>query len=360
MPPLSRRDALRAVAALPAASVRRVPTWEATTETRVLTRNLGLGAGLFRLLSEDDLDRELVYAKYREVVESGVPERMRAIATEIARERPTVVGVQEAAAVTRGPLGSNPSQPVVAFLPELQSSLRSLGARYRVAATVRNAAITLPVNPPDGDPFTVGLVDHDALLVREDVPVTGTAAANFAVNARATVGDRTLTATRGYCLADVLVDGVELTAVSTHLASSSGTVRRVQTAELLDALDSRTGALALLGDFNSGPDSGEGSAYASLAREFTDAWAVADGEGATCCQLPTLHNVNSRLRRRIDAVFLRGPIEPLAARRTGETPDARVDVGDRTLWASDHAGVVVDLRVAPSLDDPRDVVRALL
>ncbi|WP_255197037.1 endonuclease/exonuclease/phosphatase family protein [Halorarius litoreus] len=357
---LSRRAALRAVAALPAASIPRVPSWAAAEETRVMTRNLGLGAGLFQLLSADEIDPDLVYRKYREVVDSGVPTRMRAIAEEIDRERPAVVAIQEAATVSRGATGREATQPVAAFLSQLQAGLRTLGAPYRVAVTVENAGVTLPATPPEGESFTVGLVDHDALLVREDVPVAATAAANYGVNARATVGDRTLTATRGYCLAEVELGGVETTAVSTHLASSSGTIRRVQTAELLSALDSRADPVLLLGDFNSGPGAGESSAYASLAREFTDAWVVAEADGPTCCQLPTLHNVNSRLRRRIDAVFVRGSVEPLAVRRTGETPAARVDVGDRTLWASDHAGVIADLRVAPSLDDPSAVVRALL
>lgn len=360
MSPLRRRDALRAAGALSTLSVPRVSSWAATTETRALTWNLGLGAGLFQLLSADDLDPELVYAKYREVLDSGVPTRMRAIATEIAHERPAVVGVQEAATVLRGPPDCEVTEPVVDFLTQLQADLRGADAPYRVASTVENADITLPATPPDGESFTVGLVDRDALLVREDVVFEGTSAGNYEINVRTTVGDRTLTATRGYCLAALRLDGVATTAVSTHLASSSTTVRRVQAAELLDVLGGHTGAQLLLGDFNSGPNAGEGSAYASLTEEFTDAWTTADGDGVTCCQLPTLHNVNSRLRRRIDAVLVRGPVEPLSVRRTGEAPEARVDVGDRTLWASDHAGIVADLRVAPSLDDPREVVRALL
>lgn len=360
MSPPRRRDVLRAVGTLPALSVPRVPPWAATTETRVLTRNLGLGAGLFQLLSADELDPELVYAKYREVLDSGVPTRMAAIAAEIDRERPAVVALQEAATVSRVPTDGDATELVVSFLDELQAAVRARGAPYRVGVSVQNASVTLPAQPTDGDPFTVELVDYDALLVREDVAVDETAAANYGINVQTTVGDRTLVATRGYCLAELRLDGVATTAVTTHLASSSAFVRRVQAAELLDVLAGRSEALLLLGDFNSGPGAGDGSAYASLADEFTDAWAVADEGGPTCCQVPTLDNVNSRLRRRIDAVFVRGAVEPLAARRTGATPAARVDVGDRTLWPSDHAGVVADLRVAPSFDDPSEVVKALL
>ncbi len=325
-----------------------------------MTRNLGLGTGLFGLLSADEIVPERVHAKYREVLDSGASTRMRAIAGEIARERPAVVGLQEAALVARGPADGDPTETRADFLAALQAGLDERDVPYRVATTVSNADVVLPARPPGGDPFTVRLLDRDGLLVRRDVDVVDTASANYAVNVQTTVGDRTLTATRGYCRADCLLDGVPLTAVSTHLASSSGLVRRAQAAELLDAVGDDAGPLALLGDFNSGPNVPEPSAYATLSGAFTDAWGATEGDGPTCCQLPTLHNVESRLDRRIDAAFVGGPVEPLAARRTGETPAARVEIGDRELWPSDHAGVVADLRLAPPLGDPQAVVRALL
>lgn len=360
MSPPARRDVLRAAAALPAASVPRVPAWAGTTETRVLTRNLGLGAGLLGLLSTDRIDPERVYAAYAAVRDSGVRRRMCAIAGEIAAERPAVVGLQEAALIERGPADAPATETVVDFLGALQACLRERGASYRVAATAANADVELPARPPDGEPFTAGLRDRDVLLVREDVAVGTTGSGAYAVNARTTIDGRTLTATRGYCHADCLVDGVSLTAVSTHLASSSDVVRRLQAAELLDVGGGIEGPLVLCGDFNSGPAGSTRSAYATLAAEFTDAWAVADGAGPTCCQSPTLANDRSRLRRRVDAVFVDGPVEPIAVERTGETRDARVQVGDRRLWPSDHAGVVATLRVAPPLGDPRAVVRSLL
>lgn len=360
VPPITRRAALRAAATLAPTVAPSVPEWPATTETRVATRNLGLGAGLFGLLSADDLDPARVYATFDDVRASGVSTRMRTIAAEIDRERPAIVGLQEAASIRRGPSNEEATAGVVDFLDELQQALVARGTPYRVAASVTNADVSLPADPPDGAPFTVRLVDRDVLLVRPDVPVVGTSAATYDVNASRTVGGRRLTATRGYCLADVLLDGVAVTGVATHLAASSGFVRRAQVGELLAALDGRDDATVLLGDLNSAPADGGGSAYHSLATEFTDAWSVADGAGPTCCQIPTLTNDGSRLDRRVDVVFVRGPIDPLAVRRTGEAVDARVTVGDRTLWPSDHAGVVADLRVAPSLADPRGVVRALL
>lgn len=363
MPPLTRRAILRAATPLASAAAAGTPTvteWAATSPLRVMTRNLGLGAGLFSVLRADAIDPEGVYGKFDEVTDSGVSSRMRAVAEEVARERPAVVGVQEAATVRRGPAGGEATTTVVDFLGELRSALRALDAPYRIASRVTNADVSLPAAPSVGAPFTVRLTDSDALLVRADVSVREATAHNFRANVTASVSDRRITATRGYCLAELSVDGVPVTAVSTHLAAASRLVRRLQVGELLRALDGRDTAVAVLGDFNSGSVHGDGSAYDSLVAEFTDAWTVADGDGATCCQVPTLRNDRSRLAYRFDGVLVRGPVEPLAARLTGHTPDARVTVDDRTLWPSDHAGVVADLRVAPPLSDPVALVRSLL
>lgn len=364
MAPITRRATLRAAGALPltvpSSVAPSVPGWAATTETRVATRNLGLGASLFGLLSADDVDPARVYATFDEVRTSGVSARMEAIAAEIDGERPAVVGLQEAASIRRGPPGEEATTVAVDFLDQLQQALVARGTPYRVAASVTNADVSMPAEPPDGEPFSVRLTDRDVLLARPEVPVVDTTAATYPVNASRTIGGRRLTATRGYCFAEVLLDGVSVTAVATHLAASARFYRRAQAAELVATLDGRDGAVVLLADVNSDPSDGSKSAYHSLATEFTDAWSVADGAGPTCCQDPTLTNDASGLRRRVDAVFVRGPVEPLAARRTGETVDAKVTVGDRTLWPSDHAGVVADLRVGPSLADPRSVIRALL
>lgn len=362
----SRRALLRAVAAAGAATgtgpaVPPVPEWDASRELTVMSRNLGIGAGLLELYDADTIDPEVVHGKFTTMTDSGVSERMAGIAEEIAAVEPAVVGLQEASLVRRGPPDGEADERVADFLGELATALLGRAdAGYRPVATVTNADISLPAVAPDGDRFTVRLTDRDVLLVRDDVAVEGTTTGTFAVNATTVVDGRRITATRGYCAADAVVDDVTVRVASTHL-SVADTVRRAQAGELVATFADREGPTVLLGDFNARADAGTASAYATVAEAFTDAWgAVGNGDGATCCQLPELDNPNNRLGIRIDHVFCGGQVEPLSAERTGATMDARVQMGDRTLWPSDHAGVVARLRVAPSVSNPRAVVRALL
>jgi endonuclease/exonuclease/phosphatase family metal-dependent hydrolase len=371
----SRRALLRAVAGATAAAgpgktagpgdaaraLPRVPEWDASRELTVLTRNLGLGAGLLDLLDDDTVDPEVVHEKFTSMRNSGVPERMDAIAAEIAAVEPAVVGLQEASLVRRGPRDGEADERVVDFLGELATALLGRSeAGYRRAATVTNADVTLPARSPDGERFTVRLTDRDALLVRDDVALGETEAGNYSVNASTVRDGQRFTATRGYCGADVVVDDVTVRVVSTHL-SVVDVVRRAQAGELVATHADREGPTVLLGDFNARPEPGAGSAYATVAEEYTDSWAaVGGGDGATCCQLPELDNPNDRLGIRIDHVFCGGPAEPVSAERTGARADARVEVGGRSLWPSDHTGLAVRLRVAPAVSKPRAVVRALL
>jgi endonuclease/exonuclease/phosphatase family metal-dependent hydrolase len=409
--PPSRRALLRALAAAPIVAVppaaagvpglpgsagasapataagdpRRVPEWAASRETTVLTRNLALGADLLPLLEDRTVEPTDVYELFDAVRDSGVPERMAAIADEIVSTGPAVVGLQEAALIRRGP-GDGPAEdPVVDFLEELVAALEArdaTGAGYRVAAASTNADVSLPAASEDGDRITVRLTDRDALLVREDVPVRRTATDQYAVNVTTVVEGRRITATRGFCRADVDVDGVIVRAFSTHLAVSE-LARRAQAAELVGTVGEHDGPTVVLGDFNTGPYEGRDSAYTRLSHGLVDAWSVvgrgdgsgggsgadgggagggdaADGGPATCCQAPELDNDRERLRVRLDHVLTSGPVEPLELVQTGGTEDARVAVGDRTLWPSDHAGLFARLRVAPPLSDPTGVVGALL
>lgn len=403
----SRRAVLRALAAAPplagsaagaespapAASRRRsppdapvVPEWAASRELTVLTRNLALGADLLPLLEDRNVDPADVYALFQAVRGSGVTERMAAIADEIVTNGPAVVGLQEAALIRRGPAEGPAEEPVVDFLEELLAALADRdGPGYRVAVASTNADVSLPAEPVDGERFAVRLTDSDALLVREDLAVGATATDQYAVNVSTVVEGRRITATRGFCRANVDVDGVTVRAFSTHLAVSE-LARRAQAAELVGTVGEHDGPTVVLGDFNTGPYKGGDSAYTTLTDGLVDAWSVvgrgdgsgdgsggwsqdrggpdggdaADGGPATCCQAPELDNDRERLRVRLDHVLTSGPVEPLTLVQTGETEDARVGVGDRTLWPSDHAGLFARLRVAPPFSDPTGVVRALL
>lgn len=348
----SRRDVLRAGGVAAVTATPGGPPWLAATETTVATQNLGLGVRLYDLVDADGIDPVVVHERVEQLRENAPAERMRALAATLADHDPAVVGVQEAALVRRD------GDLVADFLDDLVAGFEATDTTYRVAAVSRNADVSLPASDGDKE-TTVRFTDRDALLVRGDVPVDGTRTGSYGVNASTVLDGRRITATRGYCVADLDIDGVSLSAVSTHLSSTDARIRRVQAGELRELLPD-SGALALLADLNSRPVDPSPSAYDILTERLADAWTLSNESGPTCCQFPQLGNERSRLRRRLDYVLVGGPTTPLAVERTLTEPSARIEVGDRRLWPSDHAGVVARLRVAPSLSDPASVLRAVL
>lgn len=380
---VSRRDVLRrtggtlALGGLAPRSRRADPLL--APRVTVMTRNLGLGIRLVGLLDRDvrQIDPEFVHDRYREVLDSAFPTRAEALAAEIADARPAVVGLQEAALVrTQDPGdyagGSTPNAEHVEvdFLRSLLVALRqeladrSADVTYRPVATVTTADEELPAERPDGTRLDVRLTVRDAVLARDDVRVRSAETANYGVVPSVVLEDGTrITVRRGYCLARVAVGGAPLTFANTHLAVVSSVFRSAQASELLGRLAAVDEPVVLVGDFNTGPETPDVT-YRVLTDEFRDAHAAAVTEpGPTCCQFATLRNDRSRLGRRVDLVLCRGPVEPMDAYRVGHEPDDRVSVsgdGNESVWPSDHAGVVADLRVAASPANPVALVKALL
>jgi endonuclease/exonuclease/phosphatase (EEP) superfamily protein YafD len=135
--------------------------------------------------------------------------------------------------------------------------------------------------------------------------------------------------------------------LSTHLDPTclpvTPLVQLGQASELLGGPGATDLPLVLAGDFNS-PADGTGVTYNALVGTgLVDAWNVIGlGTGYTCCQAPHLDNYPSALDQRIDFVFVRGLWTALAASNVGQNPEDRTAAG---LWPSDHAGVVVKLKL---------------
>jgi endonuclease/exonuclease/phosphatase family metal-dependent hydrolase len=359
--PVSRRAVLRSGAGLAAltATPTRGPTFPLPQVLSVYTQNLGLGTRLSRLidLRSGRVDPENVFQRFRDVRRSGVAERVGAVASHIASEGPALVALQEAALVRRGPVDgddtSNAETVAVDYLAALTDALATAdGPAYRVAAVVTNADEEF-VADSGSERFDLRLTDRDVVLVREDVTVESTETENYALNAQLTLRDgRTVVATRGYALVEARLDGSPLTFVSTHLSSTSSDIREAQAAELAERVDSLDRPVVVAGDVNSAPSDGDQTAYSLLTGPLRDVWS--GGGGPTCCQFSNLTNEESRLRRRIDVVLVRGAVEPLGARRVFHDPSSRVTVtvdGEPTeRWVSDHAGVVADLVVSGEVD----------
>ncbi|QLH80695.1 endonuclease/exonuclease/phosphatase family protein [Halosimplex pelagicum] len=319
----------------------------------VATWNCYLGVDLFDLFDADSLAgaRSIAGDLVAEARRHPYAARADAIAERLVAADADVVALQEAALVRTRPLfADGEGETVVDLLDLVTAALADRDAGYDVAT----AAVTTDVSVPaeaDDEWLDVRLTDRVALLVREGVDVRDTRSGRYDARARYPVlgDDLTVTLRRGYCLADLVVDGAALTACSTHLESSKAAVRRRQAAELVDLLPAADGVV-VGADLNSGPGAG-GDAYETVTGALTDAAAsVAPPEpGDTCCQPSDLRNERPRLGSRVDHVLARGP-DPTAVERLGADPadrvEATVDGETVTVWPSDHAGVAATYPVA--------------
>ena len=331
-----------------------------------VTWNAYLGVDLFRLFRAESRAefRRAVGELLGEVDPAVYAARADAIAAAVGEADADVVALQEAVLLRTqrpGDFGSEDAEPASTVLVDLlvliESALADRGLDYEVAATTTTTDVELPADTADG-PVDVRLTDRDVLLVRGDLETDAAASEVFetALPIPLPDSDRALALRRGYCAADVTVDGVGFRAVSTHLESVSPVARREQARELVAALPDDRPVL-VGGDFNSGPGT-ETGAYDLLTAEFGDAHATLDpGPGGyTCCQAGSLRNDESRLDRRIDALLYRGRVRPTAVGRAGHEPEDRVEVesddGTVRVWPSDHAGVVGTFEVAAPTPTP--------
>ncbi|WP_313694850.1 endonuclease/exonuclease/phosphatase family protein [Halorarum halobium] len=312
----------------------------------VATRNCYLGADLFRLLAAATVGEGSVRDAIGELVaavdRSHVERRLDAVAAELGRTEPDLVGIQEAALLRTGPPseGTTPTATDVRydFRELLVSALDERDLPYRVVAAAETTDVQLP-GRVDGERRDVRLTDRDLILAREGVtttePVTDTFDAAFSV----TQNERTLTVERAYGIVDATVGDGRLTFCNTHLEAASAETRAEQAAELRAALGDVRDPVVLVGDLNDGPGGSDG-AYARLTETFTD---VAGGSGPTCCHAADLRNPEPSLGSRIDHVLVRGELRATGVTRVGVDPAERIAVDGDRLWPADHAGVVATL-----------------
>ena len=322
----------------------------------VMTRNLYIGtdvdAAMGALANTDPADDlPALMVALQTLQHTDFAARVEAIADEIAKNRPDVVGLQEVYDLSITPewLGL-PGGPIrIDFLAALQAALAAEHVHYAVAA--RNT--TTDASIAGG---AVHIVDHDVLLVNaRSVTLTGAPVqAVYSLNLGPVAEGITLL--RGYVARRATVDGVPVLLVNTHLESGEGAdfegLRAMQAGELATFIGAEP-RVVLTGDFNAPPGS---MMYGVLSSaQLTDTWAALRPHepGFSCCQAPDLSTRKSTLDQRIDFVWTRGFARP-SGRLDGEVelvsarPDARVRGAFGLIWPSDHAGVVAALDL-PSL-----------
>jgi endonuclease/exonuclease/phosphatase family metal-dependent hydrolase len=320
--------------------------WSVTAMTRTMCVGADVDAVMAALGTENQLPA--LMGALQTLQHTDFATRVEAMADEIARNRPDVVGLQEVYELTVIPraLGIDADPIQIDFLPALQAALAAERVHYVVAAKNTSTDASL-----FGD--AVHIVDHDVLLVNpRRVKLTGAPVeALFSTNIGPVPGAG-FSILRGYVATMAKIDGVPLLLVNTHLESDAGTtsfalLRYAQAAELAAFIGAEPRVI-LTGDFNGEQGS---EMYGVLAASpLVDTWDALrpHAPGFSCCQAPDLSNRRSLLNQRIDFIWTRGFTRP-SGKLDGEIhlvsaePWARVRGAFGLIWPSDHAGVVAEV-----------------
>jgi endonuclease/exonuclease/phosphatase family metal-dependent hydrolase len=327
----------------------------------VMSRNLYIGAdvdpvlqALFTPSPYDDL--AALQQALGQLQRTDFGSRVWALADEIVRTKPDVVGLQEVyeLAVIPAYLGL-PGDPIdIDFLEALQYALLMRGANYVVAArnTLTNAVLASGA---------VTIVDHDVLLVDPArVTLVGTPIEQvFQHNLLDGVQDPPVEVLRGYVAHVAVVNGVPAFLLNSHTESGSGPdyelLRFAQASELAYVISqSPVPGVILTGDLNDVPGS---PLYGVLAGAgLRDLWAALRPgvAGYSCCHAADLSNTLPMLDERIDYVWTMGLDGPSGRPQgqiglTGNTPSALLAGAYGSIWPSDHAGVVATVLLPASL-----------
>jgi endonuclease/exonuclease/phosphatase family metal-dependent hydrolase len=319
-------------------------------DVTVMSRNLYLGADIIRAATSPTPEAQAIAATalWRTVQQTNFPVRARAIAREIRRAEPDLIGLQEVALwrTTRPGVTNNvkdATNVVYDFLALLQERLRSRGLRYRVEVSQQEADFEVPT----AEAFDLRLTMRDVILRRVGGPgpqvrVTAPSSGNYLTNLAVPIQGQTVTSLRGWTAVDARLDGQRFRFVNTHLEAFGAGIRQAQAIELIQGPASpRDRPVILVGDLNSDPqdDSAEGVAYKVVAFDgFVNAF---NPFPATSGQPETIDNEVSTLSRYIDHVASRPSLPVVDTDVVGDEPRDRV----QGLWPSDHAGVVATLRL---------------
>lgn len=340
-------------------SARAEPPEGSTKNLTVMTQNLYLGADLtpaIAAIQNGDPNQipPAVSQVWANVQATDFPTRAQALAGEIERSRPDLIGLQEAAFWrSEFPFDGfdlDATHVEYNFIKLLLDALAARGEHYSVVTLFTG----FDVEAPRIRSFTpleledIRLTDHIVILVREapgqrklslSNPRVGSFVSNVALDG--------VTVLYGWASVDVKFGGKKLRFVTTHLESDVEAVRAAQSAELIAGPLHTDLPVILVGDLNSNAN-GDATSFAYfnfLGAGLADAWGLANpGERInTCCNDAFLMNAVPFVQPfgRIDHVLFRGGFTVRGTRIVGAQPADRI----KGLWPSDHAGVVVSLGI---------------
>jgi len=312
---------------------------------RVMTQNMYTGT-FFGELRAATTPAQFVAAMtvtYQHILATKPAERAVAIAHEIARLEPDLVGLQQASILRTG---SGPPATTVTFdlVQTLLAELAKQGRHYDVVAVVPG----LDAEAPTTLGFDARVTTRDVLIARTDVAdleLSNLQIRQYLAAPTAQTPLGPFTDTSGFGAIDVSLHGHTFRFVTTHLDVTPG-IAFVQASELVQTAVATSLPVVLVCDCNATPDLPADPTFPSykLIKDagFVDAFRTAhpNQPGFTFSQAEDLLNPVSSLTRRIDLVQYRGGFGIKDVQVVGADPADRTPSG---LWPSDHAGVVATL-----------------
>jgi endonuclease/exonuclease/phosphatase family metal-dependent hydrolase len=364
---------------------------------KVMTRNLYLGTDIMRpivavqglpvdndpvhqaalldaLAHATDTARDIVDATNFRV-------RGRLLAKEIATRKPDLVGLQEVALWRHGPfeIGNvgvpNATTVDYDFLKILQRKLRAQGMHYRAVSVNWLSDVEAPayegslgVQPPTiQNARDVRLTMRDVILKRVGSPVKVLShhERKYKNGLKVSIAGKDMNFTRGYQWVNAERNGRRFRFINTHLEAFSSDMAFKQVREMLNGPGRYKGNTIIVCDCNSDPLNGTVKSAPPVGDKlphwapywlvtgrhgFSDTWLQwrQAQYGWTSGLSETVNDPDaSGFDHRIDMVFARrgdgGRLKVVRGKVVGNTVASKDPATG--LWPSDHAGVVMTLRV---------------
>jgi hypothetical protein len=325
---------------------------------RVMTRNLYIGTDLTGIASSGSLSE--LYDQAGEAlhdVDATKPRvRMRAVAREILRKRPHLVGLQEVALWRTGPSDGAPFFGAPArtvrydFLRLLLRALNRYRRNYRLVRVQRQGDAEVGADVVEtGDDVTeldLRLTDRDAILarVRPRAPRVRTwrpRGRHFKAAAPIMVAGVSTTLPRGWVSTLVRIGRARFKLVNTHLDPLDAGIRTRQANELVrrgGPARARRMPVVLIGDLNSDDNSVSPANRGAYRRIRRAGFRSRSTSRPSCCYASELlDDPSDRFDHQVDHVL----VNRRRIRLRHSSVTGTVMFGGR--WHSDHGGVVSTL-----------------
>ncbi len=335
---------------------------EGSGVVKVMSRNVYIGTDVDLVLEAEDLEAVplLVQIAYQMLQSTDFSSRAVALAEEISKTRPHLIGLQEMSKFyiqSPGDMADGGMTPATdLFLDFFEILMEAIEAKeldyeYEVAAVVKNANVELPMftGVDDMGNYTfddIRIEDHDVILVRSDVNYSNPVAVNYdsMLVVDPSIG---LVIPRGYVAVNAQIGQTSVVFANTHLeaAYDREDLRMAQVSQLLDAFKNELLPVIIVGDFNS--QATTGTTYQFVISEgYNDVWIdntlTYNANGYTFGHSSNLTNSEPLLFERIDFIFA-GPQGNPVVGEGFVLGDEKRDMTTSGLWPSDHAGVVTKL-----------------